>query len=150
MEYILYMQSLSGGGVEGQWEQCATPGLAPISLDQLAWGLRWDPHVHPVHGNSYSPPKSVAKHNDIHISYLKVFRHAHTEHTDTYMQNRHDSDIYSQLPEPEPTGNSVYTSSSTELRQVGLECKVSGDTWSHCHSQRMARAFSKLNLEYVY
>jgi hypothetical protein len=30
---VLYMQSLSGGGFEGQWEQCATPGLAPISLE---------------------------------------------------------------------------------------------------------------------
>ncbi len=61
MWYILYMQSLSGGGFEGQWEQCATPGLAPIPLDQLAWGLRWDLLVHPVHGNRYAPPKISCK-----------------------------------------------------------------------------------------
>ena len=123
MWYILYMQSLSGGGFEGQWEQCATPGLAPIALDQLAWGLRWDLHVHPVHGNSYSPPKSVAKHNDMHILYL-TFSDMHIQtHTDTYMQYRHDTDIYSQQPdsEPEPTvtGNSMYTSSSSWL---GMQC----------------------------
>ncbi len=144
------MQLLSGGGfqVEGQWEQCATPGLAPIALDQLAWGLRWDLHVHPVHGNSYSPPtgKSVAKHTDMHISYL-TFSDVHIQtHTDTYI-HIHDTDIYGQ-PEPEPTGNrdSVITVTGkfkSRLRQVGLECNVSGDTWSYCHSQRMARAFSK-------
>ena len=131
MWYILYMQSLSGGGFEGQWEQCATPDLAPISLDQLAWGLRWDLHVHPLRGNSFSPPKSVSKHTDMHISYLMfshihiqthtdTYRHIQTDiyyDTDTYMQYRHDTDIYSQRPdsEPEPTGNSVYTSSSSWL-----------------------------------
>jgi hypothetical protein len=93
MRYILYMQSLSGRGFEWQWEQCATPGLAPIPLDQLAWGLRWDLHFHPVHGNSYSPPKSVAKHTDMHISYLTfttyTYRHIQTHTCNIDMVQTH-------------------------------------------------------------
>ncbi len=96
------------------------------------------------------PPKSVAKPTDMHISYstfsdihiqthTDTYRHIHIHtyvNTDTYMQYRHDTDIYSQ-PEPEPEPIKF------KLRQVGLECNVSGDTWSHCHSQGMARDFSK-------
>ncbi len=40
----LYVQSL-GGSFQGQWEQCATPGTAPIPLYQLALGFRWDLQV---------------------------------------------------------------------------------------------------------
>jgi hypothetical protein len=79
-----------------------------------------------IQWNCYSPPKSVAKHTDMHISYL-VFSHIHIQtntdtnrhihthtylDTDTYMQYRHDTDILYSQP-PEPTGNSVYTSSSS-------------------------------------
>ncbi len=102
---------LSRGGVEGQWVQCATPGLAPIPLDQPAWGLRWDLHVLPVQGGSYSPQKSDIIHTDKHISYLKfshihiqthtytyIHIHTHTYHNrDIYMQYRHDTDIYIQI-----------------------------------------------------
>ncbi len=90
-----------------------------VPLDQIAWGLKWDLHVHPLHGKCYSPPKSVAKHTDMHISYLTISNIHIQTHSDTYI-HIHDTDIYSQ-PEPEPTGNlnsdrdrdSVYTSSSS-------------------------------------
>ncbi len=57
----------------------------------------------------------------MHILYLP-FSDMHIQtHKDTYMQYRHDTDIYSQQPdsEPEPTGNIVYTSSSSWL---GIQC----------------------------
>jgi hypothetical protein len=159
MWYILYMQSLSGGGFEGQWEQCATPGLAPIALDQLAWGLRWDLHVHPVHGNRYSPPKSVAKHTDMHISYL-TFAEIHIQtHTDTYI-HIHDTDIYSQ-PEPEPTGNlncdrdslpvSVYyDTSSSSCVKLAWNAMYQVTHGATAIASEWPGPFPNLNLENVY
>jgi hypothetical protein len=166
MLYILYIQSLSGGGFEGQWEQCATPGLAPIPLDHLAWGLSWDLHVHPMHGNRYHPPnqlqnilictfhtKRFPTYTYRHIqTHTDTYRHIQTHiyvDTDTYMQYRHDTYMYSQ-PEPEPsTGNSVYTSSSSCIKlawnamyQVTHGATATASEWPG--------PFPNLNLENVY
>ncbi len=41
----MYVYEIVRRGFEGQLEQCATPGPAPIPIYQLAWGFMWDLHV---------------------------------------------------------------------------------------------------------
>jgi hypothetical protein len=54
----------------------------------------------------------------------------------------HDTDTYVQI-------TSAYQCAHIKFKlcQVDLEYNLSGDTWSHCNSQPVARAFSNLNLE---